>query len=55
MVGYDILGHEGPMILISTQKNNSSYVKQFLLPQLGLKTLISHGLNYVECTEASTT
>ena len=29
-------------------------VKQFLLPKLGLKTLISHGLNDEESVEAST-
>ena len=54
MVGSDILGNEGTMLQISAQTNNSSYVKQILLSQLGLKTLISHGLNYAECTEAST-
>ena len=36
------------MLQISAQTNNYSYVKQFLLPQLGLKTLISHGLDYEE-------
>ena len=38
------LGHEGPIFLIWSQKNNPSSVKQFLLLKQGLKTLIPHDL-----------
>ena len=48
IVGVVILGHEGPMLQISAQTNEFSYVKQFLLPQLGLKTLIPQDLEYAE-------
>ena len=41
-VGYFRLGHEGLPYKILGQKNDPSYIKQFLQSRLGLKTLIPH-------------
>ena len=51
-IGYVILDCVGLPCQILSQKNDPSYIKQFVQSRLGLKTLISHDLMYAEVSKA---